>query len=79
MSKCYYLENDKFIELDEVWGFLQKRIVDNFTVKLEPFDASEGEGGHFILKEMVFEAFNYSTKQVVLLYKSIFWPIIQIL
>lgn len=50
MSKCYYLENDKFIELDEVWGFLQKRIVDNFTVKLEPFDASEGEGGHFYIE-----------------------------
>ena len=50
MSKCYYLENDKFIELDEVLGFLQKRIVDNFTVKLEPFDASEGEGGHFYIE-----------------------------
>lgn len=50
MSKCYYLENDKFIELDEVLGFLQKRIVGNFTVKLEPFDASEGEGGHFYIE-----------------------------
>lgn len=50
MSKCYYLENDKFIELDEVLGFLQKRIVDNFTVKLEPFDASEGDGGHFYIE-----------------------------
>ena len=50
MSKCYYLENDKFIELDEVLGFLQKRIVDNFTVKLEPFDASEGAGGHFYIE-----------------------------
>ena len=27
-----------------------KRIVDNFTVKLEPFDASEGEGGHFYIE-----------------------------
>ena len=45
MSRCYYLKSENFINLDAVLEMAQKMINEDFTVKLDVFEPSEGEGG----------------------------------
>lgn len=50
MSRCYYLKSENFINLDAVLEMAQKMINEDFTVKLDVFEPSEGEGGCFYIE-----------------------------
>ena len=50
MGRCYYLKSENFINLDAVLEMAQKMINEDFTVKLDVFEPSEGEGGCFYIE-----------------------------
>lgn len=50
MSRCYYLKSENFINLEAVQETVQKLMNEGFTVKLEEFEPSEGEGGCFYIE-----------------------------
>lgn len=45
MSRCYYVKEDGFVNLEAVRDNLQEMMNEGFTVKLDEYDHSEGEGG----------------------------------
>lgn len=45
MSRCFYLKDDGFVNLEVVKDNLQKMMNKGYTVKLEEYDKSEGIGG----------------------------------
>ncbi len=45
MSRCYYVKEDGFVNLEAVRDNLQEMMNEGFTVKLDEYDQSEGEGG----------------------------------
>ena len=50
MSRCYYLKSENFINLEAVQETAQKLMNEGFTVKLDEFEPSEGEGGCFYIE-----------------------------
>lgn len=51
MSKCFYIESkDGFINLEAVKENLQNCMNEGFTVKLDEYERSEGEGGCFYIE-----------------------------
>lgn len=50
MSSCYYLKSENFINLEAVQETAQKLMNEGFTVKLDEFEPSEGEGGCFYIE-----------------------------
>lgn len=50
MSRCYYLKSENFINLEAVQETAQKMMNEGFSIKLDVFEPSEGEGGCFYIE-----------------------------